>query len=306
MNKKVYRSIARRSLARSRKEIKALVKNGDLDSRLGDVLDFEARAELTVEKLVGGFYYHLSDHEYGDFIPVVTIPKLPYYSGKEPSYGGAQVWWSNQSYKDSSGNKYGCGVMAATNLIIYLGKHFMAYKALVKPELVGGDNGDGYISHKNYMKLADELWRDLSPYCGLNKLIYHSGRDPYTAAYPFGFGVTVSKMTEGLKRYALRRGIDLSFSKIKARYATDQQGVDYIKNNLRRNNPVLLLSLRNGVDQFEFHWVMITELYENQSDSLDQISIATWGDKRSKIDFNLLWNYGFFMENQYMISVISK
>lgn len=248
----------------------------------------------SLDPLSGNRVYHLVNCSYGDFLPINEIPQNSYYNGPRPSYGGAQIWWSDKDYKDSTGNNYGCGVIASTNLMVYLAQHFDRYSSLVERR---------QNSFSVYMDVADELWDDIRPYSGFEDFEYHIGRDPYTKAYPFGFGVTVTKLVKGIQAYAGRRGVSLEFSKIKAVSASDRQGANFIKKHLAENMPVLLLSLNNGIDRYEYHWVMITELVENQPNDADQITISTWGEMRSRVDFDELWNYGVFMENQYMLSV---
>lgn len=240
--------------------------------------------------------YSLEDWDYGRFLPIIT-EKNDHYHGPNPSYGGAQMWWSGKDILHTTGNGYGCGVIAATNLVIYLAQHFKQYSGLLEAPYRP-------LKREGYMMVADELWEDIKPYCGFKDFTYHIARDPYSEAYKFGFGVTVPKLIEGIKAYASRRSISIDFMTIKALKASDQQGVNFIKLGLLRNYPVLLLSLNNGVKQFEFHWVLITALSEDKVKGRTEITLSTWGRMKSHIDFKTLWRYNVFLENQYMVAIV--
>ncbi len=88
-------------------------------------------SNITVDEVSGLPKYCLSASEYGEFLPIMNIDDAPFYNGKEPSYGGAQVWWSSGDYEDSTGNNYGCGVIAAANLVFLFGNTFSKVQAIV-------------------------------------------------------------------------------------------------------------------------------------------------------------------------------
>lgn len=238
--------------------------------------------------------HRLEDWKEGKFIPVTEIPDYKFYSGPIPSYGGAQIWWSTNGYESSTGNYCGCGVIAATNLVIYLASHFDQYRNLYSGDL-------NKITYNDYMKTANEMWHTIKPYSGF--AIPFTGRDPYSKSIFGAFGVLLGKMKRGVKKYAINHGIDLDVLSRKADSSDDGQAANFIKEQLDKNNPVLLLSLTNGIKKYELHWVMITEMTISPDHKNDYVCISTWGQARKKVDFDELWNYGGFWENQYLVSV---
>ncbi len=156
------------------------------------------------------------------------------------------------------------------------------------------------------MEVATELWHYLKPYSGFEFPKYYEGRNPYSKAYKLGAGgVSVPKLRNGLDTYAMKRGIKFEYERIKAISSSDGQAANFIKASLCRNMPVLLLSLKNGIDKFQFHWVMITEIVcQKPPHKEDEVTISTWGgDRRTRIDFDELWNCGGLLENQYLIAI---
>lgn len=244
----------------------------------------------------GRSIYQLTSYDQGDYVPVIDIESAIYYHEKDPSYGGAQVWWSTRT-KKSTGDSYGCGVIAAANLVIYLASHFSQYRGLVDAEGLSPTLAD-------YMRIADELWGHIKPYSGFSlQHIYEQGRNPYLEKLPGGCGVSVGKLKRGLSSFGDVRGIQLEFTSMNAFRKNKEEAVNFIKANLLKNQPVMLLSLKNGLKKYEFHWVTITELLENEEGVRHQVSLSTWGSMKKRIDFDKLWKVGFFLENQYLVAL---
>lgn len=237
--------------------------------------------------------YSLDDWDYGSFIPVTDIPYIRTYKGLKPSYGGAQEWWSTDDYM-STGEECGCGVIAATNLVIYLATHFSEYQALF-------DCSTDEITYESYMKVANEMWHEIKPYSGF--AFPFEGRNPYKEDAIQPFGVTVGKLIRGVKSYARKRKIKLELQSIKAFDSCDAKAASYIKCCMEKNNPVLLLSLNNGIGKYEMHWVMITDMLNSLNHKEDEVTISTWGQQRKGIDFDELWNFGLFLDVQFLVSV---
>ncbi len=172
-------------------------------------------------------------------------------------FGGAQAWFS-----DNFSVNGGCGVVAAANILAYLGEK----NAALYPQKS--------LSKQDFTAFMTEL-------CAFVKIKNFFGQP---------LGVWGEKRFEkGVLRYAKSRGVSLSAVRFRGK-KTLENTAEFIKTALAENLPVAILIGFNPrlkrvrcvypsgsafCGSFEKHWVTITELSENGGKIT--LKTSSWG-----------------------------
>lgn len=211
-------------------------------------------------------------------------------------YGGAQALWN----RDSVGNTFGCGIIAATNIIL---------------------NSQKTMTWEEYRLLADKLWNYMNPKFlivarhGFFLHAHHGSHitDPTTAlpenCVGIGIGVpTAGHLKRGLLRYAKEQGLVLDYEMISNHNylffkAPLAYGIEFITRNLGKERPVMMLTYHNLFSYADgntnnYHWVTITG-YEELTDTL---IVSTWGEKRRISNFAMYWNQRTYLSYIYLVA----
>lgn len=169
---------------------------------------------------------------------------LKIYDGKIPYYGGTQKWFKCDYLK-----KVGCSIVAAANITAYYAltiknKNIYNYEDMSK---------NNFINHMESM--AKYIYLD--PYNGLTSINYFN-----------------DKVTEFFKD----KGIGIKSHSITTK--DDFKDMKYfLKTALTNNKPVALLMLKNNMlKEFDWHWMTITRLFENEDKTY--VDFSTWGERR--------------------------
>ncbi len=203
----------------------------------------------------------------------MTLHDYPSYEG---SYGGNQAWWG----KDTVGHRYGCGVIAATDFLIYKG-----YIDKVKTK-------------KAYIEQASMMWPVIKPNTGI------FFRMPYVhKLVKFGIGVySIRRMIQGIHKFFEIEGVDFSYKILKN--TQKDSVIDFIKTSLSKGIPVQLLQYYEVGSQYNFHWVTVTAI--NEMTDGHTVLISTWGIKKEIQYFESLWTKKSLMDFKFCLSIDIK
>jgi len=142
-------------------------------------------------------------------------------------YGGDQRWLFRKNHIPKFWANRACGLVAVTNALCYLFRD--QYPSITK---------------KNYAALAMELYPFLKPKV---------------------YGIpTVGIMVKALNKYAASINHTLTpVPLIKPRDITT--AITYIKNALKKDYPIMMLTLNTKTRGLKYHWVTITGYYRSKS-----------------------------------------
>ena len=178
--------------------------------------------------------------------------------GKRHYYGGNQEWFSDMVYQ-----RVGCSCVAAANIT--------AYTAINKGKNTLYSYED--MSRVNFTKHMKDIGKFLCP------------------DERIGMISTLNFM-ERVVDFAGSR-----FVKVKPHWITTEFDFekikDFIKEALKNNIPLTLLMLKNKkLEEFSWHWMTITKLFENEGKNY--LSLSTWGENRviALEDFYKYSHYG--------------
>ncbi|MDO5517782.1 MAG: hypothetical protein Q4F66_09515 [Clostridium sp.] len=173
-----------------------------------------------------------------------SIDFLKIYDGKRPYYGGTQSWFKNSVLR-----KAGCSIVAAANITAYIAKS-MKNKILYNYEDMSKDN---FLEHME----------------SISKFIHPDEVKGVTS---------ISYFDNEVIDFSKAKGVDM-----KAHMITTEDNFEnvkyFIKEALSENKPVALLMLKNNVlQEFDWHWMTVTKLFENMDKTY--VDISTWGERR--------------------------
>lgn len=155
------------------------------------------------------------------------------------NYGGKQKWL----YEEGKLTKYqadrSCGLIAAVNTMIYMyGKNKLMEK-------------EDYINHV---------------------LSLHKYLKPRIYGLP-----TVSVMVKGLNKYAENINLNLAHF-ILENPSSKLRTIEYIKEGLEKNSPIMMLTWNSNIKNLRFHWVTITGYFLTELGE-SYIVTSNWGRK---------------------------
>ena len=184
------------------------------------------------------------------------------FDGNRAYYGGNQEW-----FKDKKNKKYGCAAVVASNITSYLSKN-----ETMKNLYLYSD-----FSIHSFTKHMEEIVKYLKPVDKIGIL-------------------KVEEFINGVEMFSKSRGVTLIGKKILLENGY-YNFCDFIKEGLKNDNPIGMLILRNDfIKEFEYHWVTITKIYENEFDVY--ISISSWGEKRL-LKLKEIYNYSSYVALVY-------
>ena len=163
-------------------------------------------------------------------------------------YGGFQKWLYTEKIKSKFWSSRSCGITAAANAIV----HMSMYKprlSLLYPY--------SSLSKENFIRLMNEAFHYIKP-----RVI----------------GVpTTGKLDRGLKSFAKSKQIILESKSLKV--SKDIEGtIKFIKEGLKMNSPILMVTWNSKIPNLKYHWVTITG-YMKTKDGQNYITTSNWGEK---------------------------
>lgn len=163
-------------------------------------------------------------------------------------YGGLQKWLYVENLRPKFWADRSCGVTAAANALV----HMAIYK-----------------------KGLESIYR----YPSLSRLEFtRFVNDIYGYVKPSIFGIpSLGKMSRGLKSFAKDKGIILD-SKTLPMPKDINSTINFIKEGLMIDSPILMLTWNSKVENLKYHWVTITG-YIKDSKGRHYIITSNWGNK---------------------------
>ena len=182
------------------------------------------------------------------------------------SYGGNQDWWPNGSTQ----RHYGCGTVAAANILAYLALTHSNLRRLF-------DYGQN-VTQNQFTKYMSEVYQYVHP----NYFLWIPGKEAKNDVW-----------CQEVLAFAKSRGVVLKVHAGQT-FGSDKssefvQLLNAIKAGLNDGCPVAILDIMNpGYSIYSFHWLTITRM---DYSSLDDVSIvvSTWGTRKG-VDLNDYFN----------------
>ncbi len=180
----------------------------------------------------------------------------PEYLLINQNYGGHQKWLYEYGYLSLAQANHSCAISAAANYIYYLRER------------------DG-LTYPNYKRT--ELG------------FTHQMNELYQVMKPRYWGIpTAERFKKGFLKYTNSFKIKLLAKIIKT--GTKDAYLDFIKDQLKKDYPVLMLTLFSKNKSVSYHWVMITAI--KMSNEKVELIISNWG-KKERLDYNLWFEQGY-------------
>lgn len=164
-------------------------------------------------------------------------------------YGGYQGWLSKEGHISKFWSNRACGLISATNIFYYMGAY---HKGSISPKKIN-------ISKENFIDFALYLYKFIKPRI---------------------YGIpTIPIMIKGMNNYAKTMGIELTpFLLINP--LTKSETIEYIKDGLRKNYPIMMLTWNTNQRNLKYHWVTITGYYKDIEEK-NYILTSNWAKKEN-------------------------
>lgn len=179
-----------------------------------------------------------------EIIEAINIKDYKEFIKIEGSYGSYQKWLFSQGFKTRFWSNRSCGIAAAGNLAYYLTKHH-------GKNLYSGD----YLDIKSFTLFLNRISKFIRPRIYGIPTLYH--------------------MRKGFTKFASARGQGIETKTISMR-RSDEEVINYIKNGLRDNYPILMLTWNTQIKHLKYHWVTITGYFKDEN-GVNYIRTSNWG-----------------------------
>lgn len=165
---------------------------------------------------------------------------LPLKKDGKIYYGGYQGWLGLLGISNFYIDR-SCAVTALTN--------YIAYEKLASKKTS--------LSLEDYNRLQEKIYRYLRP-------------------RPWGV-ISIGLVDRAMKKFARENKLDLR-AKIKSGDFTRANVLNYIREGLEANKPILILTWNSPIKDLSYHWVTLTRLYEEENKL--KMVVSTWGEQR--------------------------
>ncbi len=206
-------------------------------------------------------------------------------------YGGDQAW-----FKRNTMTFAGCGVVAAANTMrALLCKYPEAYNSARGNLKV---LGNVIITKAEFISVINDMYKKMFvAELPLANLIYDNGDFPYGSRLlkyiPPSFGMSAASVVRGLLKYANTNGLLIHDVYLSASYIDFERGLSFIKEGLKKNGAVILLTSFNkhpltlysgkagdtshsiSVSSMKTHFATITDILQEKGEPV--IKLSTWG-----------------------------
>ncbi|CAK7063538.1 hypothetical protein KQI38_01870 [Tissierella carlieri] len=163
-------------------------------------------------------------------------------------YGGLQKWLYMEKLRTKFWADRSCGVTAAGNALIHMA---MYRKGLEDIYRYPG------LSRVEFTRFIDEIYRYVKPNI---------------------FGIpSLGKLNKRLKSFAKSKGVILDAKSLSMPKDVDT-AINFIKEGLMIDSPVLMLTWNSKIKNLRYHWVTITG-YVKDLEGINYIITSNWGQK---------------------------
>lgn len=179
-------------------------------------------------------------------------------------HGGNQQWYDSSKFAYKYGQLGGCGSVVMADMITYLSiENPREYSCLIPFKSVAVDK-------REYLLFMENIYRFCKPLPNPISFLIKGMKKTLGVPFP-------GMMKAGIKRYALKaEGIKLRTRTLSN--ASFSRSVSFIRESLRNNCPVGMVIWGNKkMKSYEYHWMTITKLIENDSAGETLVTVATWG-----------------------------
>lgn len=221
------------------------------------------------------FSFWLENPSFADHEIRFALSNLEWFlirtKNNEIAYGGNQYWWKNKHFYNA-----GCGTVAACNIVYYIARYSKQMDLLRQPKLLT----DQLINQDEFLEYMEDMVQYLTPTCeGIPVVSYfQTGCEKYieSVGYPEPKWFVFSASNE-----------------------TEQsifEAAKWIAHHIKANRPIACLhwfhvghmrvfnpmEAKESFTDMNWHWVTITELYQQQEDW--KIVVSSCG-LRYELDF---------------------
>lgn len=163
-------------------------------------------------------------------------------------YGGSQYWLYKGKYISKFRSNRSCGAVVASNVF-----HHMA-KDNKKIKLVGDPSN---LSKKEFLEYTMLVYKFIKPRF---------------------YGIpTVNLMKKRLERFTESIKLEIKFHQL-INPSNKLKTINFIKKAMKKNIPIMMLTLNTKTENLKYHWVTITGYYKIASGE-NFIVTSNWGKK---------------------------
>lgn len=250
-----------------------------------------------------------------DYVPVeYDGPET--YSKSVLYYGGNQSWFYDKSINTSLLSYFiengGCGALATTDLLIYLTMMRDETKVTMPFGFqVSGKFSKPYIAYSDYDKFVRDLVNDNKPIYIVYpmtepSIIYPVNLDKQTGVEGITFGYLPNKIAFMTRDFIENKGLDMDVRTSRVKDMKKDEFLEKVLTQIKNDIPIPIVegsktidmhqidphtgepvSNSNGpiIKSFQYHWVNIVGVVQDDIKGSKVLEIASWG-KKYFIDFD--------------------
>lgn len=174
----------------------------------------------------------------------INIKNYREFINIEGSYGSHQKWLYTYGYRRKFWSNRSCGVSAAANIAYYLSKNHN------KKLYISRD-----LNRKSFTRFLNEISKFIRPRLYGIPTIYH--------------------MKKGFINFARSKAVDVETRTIDIR-SSNEKIIEFIKEGLRDDYPILMITWNTKTVHLKYHWVTITGYFKDE-DGSSFIVTSNWG-----------------------------
>lgn len=211
------------------------------------------------------------------------------YDGTTVSFGGSQMWFyddtrteePDKSAKDYIVQNFGCGLIAASDVLLYLAQKDEKYATDRTKQVLQDENGVfDYESYVNYIYGMYQGYFRVIPNYGTNAPLFATGMGAYNMCNQLGLKIQwchskvklLSRMKEMLEN-DIPCPLSITYNDLKG------QGGVHFYDMLPTETEPYRLAVKNYKPTVSGHYVVVTGLLEDRVKNQTILEISSWGRK---------------------------
>lgn len=164
-------------------------------------------------------------------------------------YGGKQRWLYTQNLRRKFWADRSCGVVAVANTLIHMSSYNPSFKGIY--EYMD-------LSKENFIKFTNDIYNHIKP-------AIHGVH-------------TLNKLNKGVQSFVRTKGFTINSKKM-SRPQNTNSTVQFIRDGLMDDHPILILTWNSKIKNLRYHWVTITGYYKTV-EGKNFIITSNWGTKQ--------------------------
>lgn len=174
------------------------------------------------------------------------------------SYGGKQIWIHDYNISSHFYSNRSCSVVLVANMIYYLSQADIKYKTLYSYT----------YSLDGYLKLLEDLFKIIKP-------------------KPWGIR-NLKVLSKKVDIFLENNNVDVEVESLRVKN-NKKEAVEFIKDSIKCDRPVGMITWNSKINNLYNHWVMITGIYKKDDDYF--IVTSNWGYKK-------VYNLSFWLNDR--------